>query len=79
MINLDLFFRYVKGCCHGNQFCAKMGQNYLPPALIALSLRNGMGFRIADECINSSINCSTSCKKMVKIGSVVFELNRGRK
>jgi len=49
------------------------------PALIALSLRNGMGYRLADECINSSTNCSTSCKKMVKIGSVVFELNWGRK
>jgi len=72
-------FWYLKGCCHGNRFCAKMGQNYLPPALIAPSLRNGMGNRLADECINSSTNCSTSCKNMVKIGSVVLELNRGRK
>jgi len=32
-----------------------------------------------DERINSSTNSSTSCKNMVKIGSVVFELNRGRK
>jgi len=23
MIDLDLFFRYLKGCWHGNQFCAK--------------------------------------------------------
>jgi len=38
-----------------------------------------MGYRLADERINSSTNCSTSCTKMVKICSVVFELNRGRK
>jgi len=25
---------------------AKMGQNYLPPALIALSFRNGMAYRL---------------------------------
>jgi len=78
MIDLDLFFRYLKGRCHGNRFCAKMGQNYLPPALIALSLRNGMGYHLADERIKSTTNCSTYCEKMVKIGSVVFELNRGR-
>jgi len=40
MIDLDLFFRYLKGRCHGNRFCAKMGQNCLP---LALSFRNGMG------------------------------------
>jgi len=50
-----------------------------PPALMALAFRNGMGYRLADERINSSTNCSTSSKKMVKIGSVVFELNLGRK
>jgi len=58
---------------------AKMGQNYLPPALIALSFRNGMAYRLANTRINSSTNCSTSCEKMVKIGSVVFELKWGRK
>jgi len=53
---------------------AKMGQNYLPPALIALSFRNWMAYRLANMRINSYTNCSTSCEKMVKIGSVVFEL-----
>jgi len=72
-------FWYLKGRCHGNRFCAKMGQNYLPPALIALSLRNIMDYRLADARIKSYTNRSTSCKKMAKIGSVVFELNRGRK
>jgi len=49
------------------------------PTLIALSFRNGMHYRLADGRINSSTNCSTSCKKMVKIGSIVFELKWGRK
>ena len=79
MINPTRFFRYLEGRCHGNQFSGKMGQNYLPPALIALSFRNGMAYRLADTRINSSANCSTSCEKMVKIGSVVFELKWGRK
>jgi len=35
--------------------------------------------RLADMCINSYSNCSTWCKKILKIGSVVFELNSGRK
>jgi len=32
------------------------------------------GYRLANTRINSYTNCSTSCEKMVKIGSVVFEL-----
>jgi len=41
MIIPTLFFRRLKGRCHGNQFVAKL----LPPlllALIALAFRNGM-------------------------------------
>ena len=29
MIDPDLFFRYFKGGCHGNQFCAKMANSAL--------------------------------------------------
>jgi len=47
MIDTSSFFPYFKGRCHGNQFSGKMGQNYLPPALIALSFRNGMAYRLA--------------------------------
>jgi len=43
MIDLDLFFRYLKGRCHGNRFCAKMGKIAYPLHL-SLSLRNGMGY-----------------------------------
>jgi len=29
MIDLDPFFRYVKGRCHGNRFCKKMANSAL--------------------------------------------------
>ena len=58
---------------------AKMGRNYLPPEIIALSFQNGMAYHLANTRINNSTNCSTSCEKMVKIGSVVFELKWGLK
>jgi len=73
MINLDPFFRYLKGSCHGNRFCAKMGQNCLPPALIALSFRNGMGSRHVCAGLSSATNATTLCKNLVKIGAVVSE------
>jgi len=44
MINPTFFFRYRKGRCHGNQFSGKMGQNYVPHALIALSFQKIMGY-----------------------------------
>jgi len=37
-----------------------------------------MYYRIADARVNSFTNSSRSCEKMVKIGSVVFELKWGR-
>ena len=42
MIELDLFFRYLKGRCHGNQFCEKMAKL---PTFVALAFRSGMGYR----------------------------------
>jgi len=57
----------------------KNGAKLPTPTLIVLSIENGKGYRIADKSINSSTNCSTSRKKMMKIGSVVFELRWGRK
>jgi len=44
-------------------FVAKLWQNYLPsPALIALTFRNGMGYRYFYERINSTNDASTLCK-----------------
>jgi len=45
MVTAIYFFRNLKGRCHGNQFSGKIGQNYLPHALIALSIQNGKGYR----------------------------------
>ena len=73
------FFDILRDVAMATNLVAKMGQNYLPPALIALSFRNGMAYRLANTRIHSYTNCSTSCEKMVKIGSVVFELKWGRK
>jgi len=43
----EFFVQYLKGHCHGNQFSGKMGQNYLPPALIALSFQKVMAIAIS--------------------------------
>jgi len=41
MIDLDLFFRFLKGGCHGNRLYAKSGEL---PIFVALAFRNGMGY-----------------------------------
>jgi len=54
MINPTLFFRYLKGSCHGNQFSGKNGAKLLtPPALIALPFQNGMGYHNSNMRVNS--------------------------
>jgi len=50
-----------------------------PSSLVALAFRNGMKHHLAYVHINSYTNSSTLYKKVVNIGSVVFELNRGKK
>jgi len=63
-------FLYFKGRCHGNQFSGKNGAKLsTPPALIALSFLDGMAYRLANMCIDSSTNCSKLYEKMVKIPS----------
>jgi len=49
---------------------AKMVQNYLPPALIALSIQNGMGYRDLNVRVNSADDASISCKNFVNFGPV---------
>jgi len=56
----------------GERSAAKLWQNNLPPALIALSFRNGMGSCYLNELINS-VN-DILCENFVKFGPVVFEL-----
>ena len=70
------FFRYLKGRSHGKlatNLVAKMGPNYLPPALIALSIQNGMGYRDLNVCVNSTNDASISCKNFVNFGPVTPE------
>jgi len=52
---------------------AKMGQNYLSPALIALSSQNGMGYCNLNARVNSANDASISCKKFVNFGPVTPE------
>jgi len=49
-VNPEQFFRFLKGRCHGNQFCGKITY---PPALIALAFLNGVGYRYLSVRINS--------------------------
>jgi len=63
-------FRYCKGRCHGNRFCAKMGQNYLPPVLIALSIQNRMEYRYLHGHFNSTNDACILRKKFMKFGPV---------
>jgi len=52
---------------------AKMGQNYLPPALIALSIQNGMGYRDLNVRVNSADDASKSCRNFGNFGPVTPE------
>ena len=52
---------------------AKMGQNYLPPAFIALSNQNGMEYRELNVRVNSADDVSISCKNFVNFGPVTPE------
>ena len=52
---------------------AKMGQNYLPPALIALSMENGMGYRDLNVRVNSTNDASITYKNFVNFGPVTPE------
>jgi len=63
----EIFCRYLKGRCHGNQFSGKNGTK-LPPLHLSLSMQNGMGYRPANVHIYSDTNCCTWCENMVKIG-----------
>jgi len=51
-----------------------MGQNYLPPALIALSFQKVMGYCYLNVYVHSVIDASISCENFVKFGSVTSEL-----
>ena len=51
------------------KFDAKLWPNYLPPTLIALAFRNGMGFRYLNERINSMSDVSIPYENFVEFGA----------
>jgi len=51
-----------------------MGQNYLPPALIALPFRNGMGYHNRNVPVNSVNDASILYENFMKFGPVTPEL-----
>jgi len=53
---------------------AKMWQNYLPPALIALSFQKLISYLYLNVCSNSVSDASISCENFVKFGPVTSEL-----
>jgi len=53
---------------------AKMGQNYLPPALIALPFQNGIGYHNRNMRVNSANDASILCENFMKFGPVTPEL-----
>jgi len=75
VVNPVQFFRFLKGRCHGNQFCGKIVAKLLTnPALFTLSFRNGMEYRYLYVRINSIDDASISCENLVKFGPVTPEL-----
>jgi len=78
MINPAFFFRYLKGRCHGNQFCGKNGAK-LPTSPrtyhSVIPKRNGIMLYTVYAWLNSAINATISCKILVKIGPVVTPEN----
>jgi len=71
MIDLDLFFRYVKGRCHGNRFCAKNGKL---PTFVTLAFRNGMRYRYLNVRFNSANDACIWSENFLKFSPVTPEL-----
>ena len=73
MIDLDLFFRLLRDVAMATDFVQKWGKITYPPALIALSFINGMGYRYVNGRINSANDACISCENFVKFGPVTPE------
>jgi len=69
----EFFFNISRDVAMVTNLVAKMGQNYLPPALIALSMENGMGYRDLNVRVNSTNDASITYKNFVNFGPVTPE------
>jgi len=73
MITTFYFFDILRDVAMATNLMAKMGQNYLPPTFIALSIQNGIGYRDLNGRVNSASDASISCKNFVNFGLVTPE------
>jgi len=53
---------------------AKMGQSYIPPALIALPFQNRMGYHNRNMRVNSVSDAFILCDNFMKFGPITPEL-----
>jgi len=67
----DLFFRSLKGRCHGNRRNRRNRPIHL--SFVTLAFRNGLEYRTADGRINSGDDLATPLKNLVNLGLVTSE------
>jgi len=60
MMNPTFFSDILRDVATATNLVAKMRQNYLPPALITLSFRHGMGYHYLNVRVNSANDASKS-------------------
>jgi len=70
-IGLDLFFRFLKGRCHGNQFLTNVAKW---PSFNTLAFQNGFEYRNSDLQALNGIIFATLCAILMKIGPVTPEI-----
>jgi len=75
MISPTLFFRYLIGLCHGNQFYGKIVAKLATPSTYrsVIPKRNGILLPQCARCIISVNDASISCEYFVKFSSVTPE------
>ena len=61
MIICSTFSDILRDVAMATNLVAKMAQNYLPPALIALSIQNGMGYHYLSVRVNSAYDAFIYC------------------
>jgi len=70
MIDLDLFFRYLKGRCHGNRFCEKMVNS---PFSLLWQSETEWDIATSMRALTAQMR-PVSCENFVKFGPVTPEL-----
>ena len=68
MVDLDLFFRYIKRRDRGNQFGEKMANS---PSFVALEFRDKLVYCYLNERINNINDAYISCKSFLNFGLVI--------